>query len=141
MLRSQNIYIHPDIFKDMEVKKMTVGIILSLVFIIVVGAVFALAETNTEKSWSFQGKHHKMGFASQLTEEQMITLHETKMELREQGASWEEMRDAMKELYEEWGIESPDWSGKLRSGFGRHHMNGKSFGEGYSHFKGILSSE
>ena len=48
------------------------------------------------------------GFWSQLTDEQKQTLQQKIMELRSQGATREEIHEAVVELLEGWGIEAPE---------------------------------
>ena len=47
------------------------------------------------------------GFFSDLTDEQKEELRELRQELRDEGATWEEMREAMSEQLEEYGVELP----------------------------------
>lgn len=120
----------------MKVSKKLLGVLLGFVIIFGVGAAFAFSDTDSGFHWKnhkVSGEHYKTGFMSELTEEQMITLVETKMELKEQGASREEMGDAMNMLYDEWGIEFSDWRVKSKLGFNKdHHTKERSFGEGFS---------
>ena len=47
------------------------------------------------------------GFFSDLTDEQKEGLRALREELRDEGATWEEMREAMDEQLEEYGVELP----------------------------------
>lgn len=47
------------------------------------------------------------GFFSDLTDEQKEDLRELRQELRDEGATWEEMREAMREQLEDYGVELP----------------------------------
>jgi len=44
----------------------------------------------------------------ELTEEQREILHETISSMREEGSSREEIREAIKQLFEDWGIDMPE---------------------------------
>ena len=62
-----------------------------------------------------QGKGHGRGHAglfSQLTEEQREAVHETIEEMREAGASREEIHAAVREMMGSWGIEKPERPGR-----------------------------
>jgi len=122
----------------MQINRKLLTIVLASIIILGVGTTFAFAQTNTDKDWSSYKKNHESKFMSQLTEEQISILKETKIELKEQDASWEEIHEAMKELYDEWGIELPEWGDKSKYDFsGRHFLKGESFGEGCSYRKGL----
>jgi len=109
----------------MNVNKKLLTLVFVSVIVLGIGATLAIAYTNTEGDSSFYKNYHKSKFMGMLTEEQMSILMETKMELKEQGATHEEMRGAMKELYTEWGIEFPEWDGdKTKLGFGGRHKWG-----------------
>jgi len=45
------------------------------------------------------------------------------------------MKTAMKELYDRWETEFPDWRDKSKFGIRGHYMNGKSFGDGFCHHR------
>ena len=47
------------------------------------------------------------GFFSDLTDDQKEGLRSLRQELRDEGATWEEMREAMREQLEEYGVEVP----------------------------------
>ena len=68
-----------------------------------------------------QPRHHgQHPFFENLTAEQQQILHETIKDMREQGASREEIHEAVKELFDEWGIEMPERPG---------HHQGPGFGD------------
>ena len=64
-----------------------------------------------------------------LTEEQRKTLRETVKNLREQGATREEIREAVKALFDEWGIEPPR--------HGRHGFHGHKAQRWHRFFRGL----
>jgi len=57
--------------------------------------------------WGVELPEHPGPNSALLTDEQKETLHARIMELKDQGASREEIRDAVNELFKEWGIERP----------------------------------
>jgi Spy/CpxP family protein refolding chaperone len=73
-----------------------------------------------------QGHGHG-GLFDQLTEEQRDAIHEKVEEMREAGATREEIRSAVHEMLEGWGIEVPEHPGRGRGqgcegeGEHRHH--------------------
>ncbi len=67
------------------------------------------------------------GFGEKLTEDQRAALHSTILEMWQDGASREEIRGAVAELLEEWGIELPE-----------HHGSGHGMGQGGHFLRGIL---
>lgn len=109
----------------MEISKKLFGVIIGFVIIFGLGAAFAFAGSTSDGT-TFFGKHSKMGFMSDLTEEQISTLMQTKMDLKEEGATREEMHAAMKELYEEWGLDYPDFGDKTAFKSGSHNWGDKS---------------
>lgn len=118
----------------MEISKKLFGVIIGFVVIFGLGAAFAFAGTTSDGSTFFE-KHHKIGFMSQLTEEQMDILMQTKMDLKEEEATREEMHAAMKDLYEEWGIELPEWDHEFKSGYRSHYLKTGYTGEGCKYDK------
>ncbi len=74
-----------------------------------------------------QGNGHGRGHAgplSQLTEEQKEAIHERMAEMREAGASREEIHAAVREMMGSWGIEPaerPGREGREGAGERRHH--------------------
>ena len=66
------------------------------------------------------GGHQGKGFMSNLTQDQKQAVNEKVKEMREQGAAREEIRVAVAEMLEGYGIELPeDWPGPFGSGHGR----------------------
>lgn len=68
------------------------------------------------------------GFMHLLTEEQRIALRERIQELRDQGAGRQEIRQAIDEILDEWGIERPHRHGRKEDGpdrMGRNRGRGK----------------
>jgi uncharacterized protein YoaH (UPF0181 family) len=64
------------------------------------------------------GGHDGKGFMSNLTQEQRQAVNEKVIELRDQGATREEIRTAVAEILEGYGIELPeDWGEGHRGGF------------------------
>jgi DNA-binding transcriptional regulator YhcF (GntR family) len=82
------------------------GLILAVV-VVIAGAALGYAG----RSGSLPGGHGHPGplhrFAEELTEEQREAIHDTVMEMREAGASREEVREAVREMLEGYGIELP----------------------------------
>jgi len=72
---------------------------------------------------AFAQPQHMRGFWANLTEEQRETVHNTISKMREQGASREEIHEAISELLEEYGIKVPEDWGKGHPG-GYHGFNG-----------------
>lgn len=64
--------------------------------------------------------HGRSGLFGQLDEEQRNALHEKIQSLRDQGASRKEIRQAIKEMLDEWGIEQPTGT---KGKHGRMHRN------------------
>jgi DNA-binding transcriptional regulator YhcF (GntR family) len=68
-----------------------------------------------------EGRGHGPRFVEQLTEEQRDAIHQMVMEMRETGASREEIHAAVREMLEGWGIEVPEHPhrGRMREIMGR----------------------
>ena len=75
-----------------KTSKKILGGILVVMLIGTIGAVVASAHP---------------GFFSELTDEQMEELNELRQELKDSGATWEEIKEATHEKLEEYGIEMP----------------------------------
>jgi hypothetical protein len=75
---------------------------LLIVALIVMGAVSVFSQTDE------RGKRHRAyaGLSDQLTEEQKELLSQKMQELKDSGATREEMREAIRQLLEEWGIDT-----------------------------------
>ena len=64
------------------------------------------------------GGHHGKGFLSNLTDEQREAVHEKIKEMKDQGSTREEIRAAVGEMLEEYGIELAEkWSEGHQHGF------------------------
>jgi len=122
----------------MKVNKKLLGPFLAFIIVLGIGTAFVIAQTNTDKVSIFHKDYFKSKFTSDLTEEQISLLHQTKMDLKEEGATWEEMHEAMQVSFDEWNIETPEWGYKSMHGFGGNYLSGKSFGEGCSYNKEIV---
>lgn len=69
------------------------------------------------------------GFWATLTEEQREAIHNTITELRDQGATREQIHTAVTEMLEEYGVKLPeDWGEGFRDGCGH---GGPGFGRGF----------
>jgi len=90
------------------------------IFIAVV-VLFASLTLSFDGSVSAQ-HHHERSFWADLTDEQRAEIQDTITELRDEGATPEEIRAAVAELLEEFRIEPPDhWGEQLGPrGFGPH---------------------
>ena len=99
-------------------KKLVGGLLVSLL-IATVGATFATAQIddtddttddatdNTPPQMRFGGKHGMMGlgpYASELTDEQQTELEELMTNLRDQNASPDEIKTAIQEKLDEFGV-------------------------------------
>jgi DNA-binding transcriptional regulator YhcF (GntR family) len=82
---------------------------LLLVFVVAVAGV-ALVYAGRSGSVPEGHGHHgpSGGFLSQLTEEQRDAIHEKIMEMKDAGASREEIHQAVREMLEGYGIEPPE---------------------------------
>lgn len=67
--------------------------------------------------WGLDMPERKERWGDVLTEEQQEELRTTVQELKDQGASREEIKAAIDGLFEEWGIEKPDF--KVKRGRGK----------------------
>ena len=93
---------------------------LAVVTMIAAGTGYAGREGATGPA---QGRGHG-GFLDQLTEEQRDAVHEKIREMRDTGADREEIRAAVHEMLEGWGIEPPERprrGGEGRDREGMHH--------------------
>jgi len=100
---------------------------LSLMLFIVLSTVDSYAQrpgNRPGKGRNFMGQQHG-GFWNKLTEEQRTAVHEKIKELRDQGATREEIHTAIEEMLQSWGIEIPE-KPDGRPGFRRfaHHSDG-----------------
>ncbi len=94
---------------DRKVIGIGIGIVLVLAIALILGVV--MAQTNEIKC--IHGEKHKEGadhmkncpMHKSLTEEQREAISQKRIELKEEGASPEEMRTAMQDLFEQLGIE------------------------------------
>lgn len=86
----------------MEKNRNLIAASLLIVALIVMGAVSVFSQTDE------RGKGHRVyaGCSDQLTEEQRELLSQKMQELRDSGATREEMREAMQQLLDEWGIDT-----------------------------------
>jgi uncharacterized membrane-anchored protein len=73
-----------------------------------------LEENGVEAPEHFSRGRGPMGFLMDLTEEQKEAIHEKITELREEGASHEEIHAAVGEMLEEYGVELPENWGERR---------------------------
>lgn len=105
-------------------------IVVTLLAVTVIAVAMSYAgpgEGRGEGRGDGQGKGHGRGHAGlfgQLTEEQKEAVHETIEEMREAGASREEIHAAVREMMEGWGIELPERPGREGrecDGEHRHH--------------------
>ncbi len=91
----------------MRNKKWIIGSLLAILLVGTAFATFAIAKPISEQTnWTSNDNrgNHRDPFMSQLTDEQRETLFQKMQELRESGASREEIREAMSQLMEELGI-------------------------------------
>ncbi|MBC8500229.1 MAG: hypothetical protein H8D38_00500 [DPANN group archaeon] len=119
---------------DRKVIGIGIGAVLVLSLVAFMGIGFATNGTNGIKSWhgfGMHGENHEEGadhmancpMHNSLTEEQKEAISEKMTELKEQGASSEEIRTAMQSLFEELGIEHNE------GGCGGHGFMGGSHSE------------
>lgn len=91
--------------------KSRVGVILVTLFAVTVIAV-AMGHADRGDGRGQGPGHGHGGFFDQVTEEQRDAIHEKVEEMREAGATREEIRDAVDAMLEGWGIEVPERPGR-----------------------------
>ena len=98
-----------------KISKKIIGGLIIISIIATIGTVIVSADISDDKgdkNWFFpcKGKESKIGmhaFFYELTEEQREEIKNTKETLEEEGKTPEEIRDAIKQLLESYGIDLP----------------------------------
>jgi uncharacterized protein YpuA (DUF1002 family) len=102
--------------RSKEVDKLIRKITLTAVLILTVAMVGALAVNARVGRHAMRGM--AVGMCNTLTDEQREAIHEKVAEMREAGATREEIRTAVAEMLEEYGIEVPEeWFSRKGNGY------------------------
>jgi hypothetical protein len=128
--------------ENMDKRNLTTIGILAVIAIAISGIGFALAldtetvdETLPCNGTGPIGLLNGRGFWSRLTEEQANTLAERTQEMLAAGASHDEIIEMKAALLEEWGIDTPQWSGPhygaQAGGYGKMLRDGSGSGQQY----------
>ena len=80
----------------------------------------AVVAAESHQADSGRSGHRDRGFMQSLTEEQREAVRDRMAELREAGATHQEMRASIAEMLEEYGVEPPETCGKGRGRKGFH---------------------